>query len=55
MQKHEAKQHVKHGWTKRTTDHIKNVAYLDTHYLMACPCGHGGWVEKEIHDSTIQS
>lgn len=45
------KEHVRHGWTKQSTDHIKNVAYLGTHFLMRCPCGWFGWVEKERIES----
>lgn len=44
MQVHELKKHVEHGWLVQTTDHIHNVEYLNTHYLMRCPCGFYGWL-----------
>lgn len=58
MQAHDARQHAKHGWQKRTTDHIRNVDYLDTHFLVECACGFYGWIQKETYDranDTVQS
>jgi hypothetical protein len=40
----ESERHEAHGWEQRSTDHIRNVAYLLTHRLMSCPCGFYGWV-----------
>ncbi len=46
--KHEFKQHVNHGWVREDTSGIHNVAALDTHYLMRCPCSFFGWVDKSL-------
>lgn len=49
MQAHEIRQHEKHGWIRVDTSHIRNVDYLQTHWLMDCRmnCGFYGWIKKE--------
>lgn len=46
------KTHNEHGWTPQSTDHIKNVSLVQTHYLMKCPCNWYGWVKKENIDAS---
>lgn len=41
-------QHRKHDHEILSTDHIKNVQYLDTHDLVRCTgsCNFYGWVSR---------
>jgi hypothetical protein len=47
------KTHSEHGWEKQSTDHIKNVSLIESHYLMKCPCNWYGWVKKVNIDQGV--
>jgi hypothetical protein len=44
------REHERHGWERQSTAHIRNVAYLTTHWLMKCPCGWYGWAPREGYE-----
>jgi hypothetical protein len=45
------KRHRHGNFEKQSTDHVRNVDLVRTHYLMECDnCGWRGWVIKQLID-----